>query len=223
MGLAGRQGPGRLQHRNLWRRALHALGACAGASRPTAPVMLAAPQVGSALVLERAATPGLKGAMQDLLRVTGGGQRRAALPCPGAPAPLCQALAPLRYSPCSPGAALPDGHYCTHDPPSPPPSAGMRTLPNLCMSFFMPLPPLAALLTHLALVCLTWAPAPAFCTTRLLRDPLWLRRQAHMLDALEFLVLPLAAAHPHLGIGRNAKPKPLAIGGPGHHQLSPAA
>lgn len=139
----------------------------------------------------------------------------------GGAAPLCTGapalLAPQpRLCGAGTGAGLQPRHMATTLPltwaPLPAPSAGMRSLPLLCMSCFMPLPPLMALLMHVALVRLTWAPPAAFCATRLLRDPLWLQRQALLVDALEFLVLPLAAVHPHMAIGLYSEAKSLAVG-----------
>lgn len=77
--------------------------------------------------------------------------------------------------------------------------AGMRILPLMGHSAFQQLPPLASLLTHLAITALTWNPA-GYCATRLLSSPLSRLRQQQAARVLEYAALPMVAAQPAAGL-----------------------
>ncbi|KAL4458307.1 hypothetical protein ABPG75_013172 [Micractinium tetrahymenae] len=78
-------------------------------------------------------------------------------------------------------------------------TTGMHIAPLLAHSAFQQLPPLACLLTHLALMLLTWNPA-GYCGTQLLSSPLSRLRQQWAGKALEYATLPLVAAQPVAGL-----------------------
>lgn len=173
--------------------------------------------MGTALVVERPASPGMLGLAGDFLRLTGGEWGPCGCPC-----------ADASWLPCWPGMpAAERGNHAApaagYSPPALAPlnparlrpsrrAAGMRVLPLLCMSSFMPLPPLAALLTHLALAALTWNPG-AFCSTRLLQDSLSQRRLGIAARVLEYAAMPLAAVQPHLAAGRGVPSPAIAAAG----------
>lgn len=78
-------------------------------------------------------------------------------------------------------------------------ATGMRILPLMGHSAFQQLPPLASLLTHLAITALTWNPA-GYCATRLLSSPLSRLRQQQAARVLEYAALPMVAAQPAAGL-----------------------
>ncbi|PSC74289.1 hypothetical protein C2E20_2736 [Micractinium conductrix] len=74
-------------------------------------------------------------------------------------------------------------------------AAGIRSMSILLVTIFTPLPPAATFVLHLAFLPMT-SNARGYCATRLMSDPLSVRRQVNAAAALDLASLPLVALMP---------------------------
>ena len=169
-------------------RASLAAGCASSGNRIThcpSPPPPCAVQVGSAVLLWRPPSLGMRAAVSDALLISLGELLTGRFH-PGLLAPAALRWRYLQLQHGAKGGAL----VCC--------SAGTRTLQFLYLSVFMPLPPAATLALHLWTTALTWNPA-GYCATPLLRHPLAHLRQATAAAILDALTLPVAAVQPIAG------------------------